>query len=187
MDTPKIARSDTPSMTAYKCRPGAHSEFARDAERLFDMIARVDEQLDLLNQVMNGIQPPANGKLGIIRDAPKNGLNGYPRLAVWRRASSNKWMSKGISNSHMTKRAKSTPPFDGCHNMMTAVLHEVDTLMDYRKSLIKRLTDFKRILAALDIMDEKLNTSIEMIGVFNKDMEVIKNSKWKIKDDELGY
>jgi hypothetical protein len=165
----------------FLSRPGMPSEIAEKFHSMFDLLDRLDTQIDACNDALNACQPPRNGKLGIRRDKPtRDSVAGYPRLVEWYRTSGGKWLCKSIGNNMLTRKAKSAPPFDRSYPYVLRVMTELNILFVTRKNLIEHMTNMNRILDSLSHTDTKICEAESVISEIQEDSFKMLESKWKL-------
>ena len=179
--TPEEELKVAPVRERFLSRPGMPSEIAEKFHSMFDLLDRLDSQIDACNDALNACQPPRTGKLGIRRDKPtRDGIAGYPRLVEWYRTNGGKWLCKNIGNNMLTRKAKSAPPFDGSYKYVIRIMTELNILFLTRKNLIEHLTNINRILDSLSHADTKICEAESVITDIQADSYRMLESKWKL-------
>lgn len=170
-----------PPHPRFLSRPGMPSEMAAKFHSLFDLLDRLDSQIDACNDSLNACQPPRNGKLGIRRDKPvRDGIAGYPRLVEWYRTRNGKWLCKNIGNNAITKKAKSGPPFENSYKYVHRIMVELNILFTTRKYLIENLTNMNRMLDSLSHTDMKICEAESVITEIQQDAFKMLESQWTL-------
>jgi hypothetical protein len=129
---------------------------ARIATRIALEVAEIDRALEVLDDLLNLLQPPRSGKIRI--EWWERAGRPVPQPVVWSHAKATGWRAKRVPSAGLSRRARSTHDFHDTCQQVRAVCQNVTKLMTMREQALAPLAMFSRSTAGTLHTNERVLT-----------------------------
>lgn len=167
-----------------------HQVLQSQCIKLCTELTRVDDLIEQVRWALNACQPPATGKICVMRERPRpplDWLRGTPRLVEFRWARSQRFLHQKLPTRNVARRAKSVPPFHGGYEITAANLRVLADLLRFREKLVEKFHAVNKALADIEEYSPTLDAIEFDVTQLYTDSRTIRDSGHAITAKSLGY
>lgn len=158
--------------------------------KLCTELTRIDDLIEQIRWALNACQPPATGKICVMRErprAPLDWLRGTPRLVELRWARSQRFLHRKLPTQNVARRAKSAPPFQDSYEITAANLRVLADLLGFREKLVRKYHAVNKALADIEEYTPTLDEIEFDVTNLYTDSRTIRDSGYTTTAKSLGY
>ncbi|WP_434108023.1 hypothetical protein [Paraburkholderia caffeinilytica] len=133
---------------------GVPEEVAKVAAGIVTEVAEIDRALTALDDLLNLLQPPCNGKIRIEWWERKG--RRVPTPVIWSHSKAG-WRAVRVPGTGLSRRVKSARDFNDNYKQVKAVCQNVTTLLKMREQALAPIAMFQRTTAGT------LNTNVHRL------------------------